>query len=575
MTVKALRNTVLIALMLWVCAPGAALAQSAIAGIVKDTSGAVLPGVNVEAASPALIEGTRSVVTDAFGQYKIVDLRPGVYTVTFSLQGFSTVRREGIELSTNFTAPVNADLQVGALQETVTVSGSSPMVDVQQAVTQQVLPQALLDAVPTGGRNIQSVGAVLVGVTQSAPDVGGAAGMQQNYLAAHGTDPRDVTIMVDGIRLNGIEGDGAIQQYFNEGMFSEMSYQTGGMAADTAGGGVRLNMIPKDGGNTFRGDVFFSATGHSLQADAFPADVAALGLKSGNYMSAMHDINISAGGPLIASKLWFFGSFRHWGVDQSVAQSFAGLPNAPELTSFTPDLSNPVIDTNTIKSFMGRVTYQASPKHKFSYYLDRIIKFRGNEQNSPTGTSPVVWAADTFSTREPKIYYMTEAKYTGTWSSKLLFEAGLGINNESYTTGELQPSLEQCLGGGTCAPAPRVDLGTNQFWGGPAGPYYFRSPIRDTLTSSLSYITGSHAFKLGMELSHGLNNIQQAYQNSNINFVQRYQNGVPNSVSIVNTPIDEHDRSNELGVYAQDTWTFKRMTITPGLRWEYFSAKYL
>jgi hypothetical protein len=149
--------------------PVSSYAQSAIAGVVKDTTGAVLPGVTVEASSPVLIEQTRSATTDSQGQYKILDLRPGTYSVTFALPGFATVKRDGIELPANFTAPVNGELRVGAVEETVTVSGASPVVDVQQAVTQQVLPQQLLDAVPTGGRNIQSVGATLVGVTSHSP----------------------------------------------------------------------------------------------------------------------------------------------------------------------------------------------------------------------------------------------------------------------------------------------------------------------------------------------------------------------------------------------------------------------
>src|SRR5438093_7026450 len=302
--------------------PAASYAQSAIAGVVKDTTGAVLPGDTVEASSPVLIEQTRSATTDSQGQYKILDLRPGTYSVTFSVAGFTTVKRDAIELPANFIAPVNAELRVGAIEETVTVSGSSPVVDVQQAITTQVLPQHLLDAVPTGGRNIQSVGATLVGVTQSQPDVGGAQGMQQTYIAAHGSDPKDNSIMVDGIRLNGIEGDGAIQQYFNEGMFSEMSYQTAGASAESSGGGVRLNMVPKDGGNALKGDLFVSATRSSLQADPLPPELASQGLQSGNALNNIHDLNISAGGPLKANRVWFFGSIRHWGVNQTVANAF-------------------------------------------------------------------------------------------------------------------------------------------------------------------------------------------------------------------------------------------------------------
>src|SRR5262245_49381466 len=175
----------------WLMVPAVAEAQSAIAGVVRDTSGAVIPGVTVEASSPALIEQVRAVTTDEQGQYKIVDLRPGTYTVTFSLTGFTTFKREEVELPANVTAQINGDMRVGELSETLTVTGGAPVVDVQSTTTQQVMPQRLLDAMPTGGRSYQSVGATLVGVAASSPDVGGSQGMQQSYLNAHGSDPRD------------------------------------------------------------------------------------------------------------------------------------------------------------------------------------------------------------------------------------------------------------------------------------------------------------------------------------------------------------------------------------------------
>jgi hypothetical protein len=572
-------RVVIVALAWLAVMPSAALAQSAIAGVVKDATGAVMPGVTVEASSPALIEKSRTAVTDDHGQYKIVDLRPGTYTVVFTLPGFNTSKREGIELPANFTAPVNAELRIGAIEESVTVSALSPVVDVQQAVTQQVLPQHLLDAVPTGGRNIQSVGATLVGVTQSQPDVGGAQGMQQTYIAAHGSDPKDNYIMVDGIRLNGIEGDGAIQQYFNEGMFSEMSYQTGGISAETSGGGVRLNMIPKDGGNTLKGDVFFSATGVSLQANPLTPDLQAQGLQAGNALKSIHDLNISAGGPIKVNKIWIFGSMRHWGVNQTLANSFYGAtPFSPADTGFNPDLSNQAVDNNLIKSFMTRITWQVSPKNKFSVYFDKLIKFRGHEQNSVTGISSI-WSEDTFSTRQPKQYYMTEAKWTSVMTTRLLLEAGLGINNESYTTGELQPDLEACLANSTCNPIPKVNTTNGQTWGAPDTPFYVHLPVRETAMTNMSYVTGSHAIKGGFELSHGKSVLQRSFQDPAVNFYERYHtvNGVsvPYQVTLFNTPTDEHDQLNaDLGVFIQDTWTRKRLTLTPGIRWEYFNAGY-
>jgi len=559
--------------------PATARAQSAIAGVVKDATGAVLPGVTVEAASPVLIEKIRTATTDAQGQYKIVDLRPGTYSVTFSLPGFATVKRDAIELPANFTAPISVELRVGAMEETVTVTGASPVVDVQQAVTQQVLPQQLLDAVPTGGRNIQSIGATLVGVTQSQPDVGGAQGMQQTYLAAHGSDPKDNYIMVDGIRLNGIEGDGAIQQYFNEGMFSEMSYQTAGISAESSGGGVRLNMIPKDGGNTLKGDVFFSATSDAFQADPLTPDLVAQGLQAGNSLNNIHDLNVSAGGPLKRSRLWFYGSMRHWGVNQTIANAFyPATPFSPTDTAFAADRSRQVPDDNRIKSFMTRFTWQVSPRNKFAFYFDKLIKFRGHEQNSIAGVSSV-WSEDTFSTRQPKQYYMTEAKWTSVISTRLLLEAGMGVNNESYTTGELQPGLEDCLDGGTCNPIPKVNITNGQEWGAPPTPFYVHTPVRETGMTALSYVTGSHALKLGLELSHGKSGLQRRFQNPTINFYERFRTvadvTAPFQVTLFNTATEEFDNLNaDLGVYVQDTWTLKKLTLTPGIRWEYFNASY-
>jgi hypothetical protein len=156
--------------------PAAALAQSgsSIAGVVKDGSGAVMPGVTVEASSPALIEKVRSAVTDGAGQYKIVNLVPGVYTVTFTLAGFNTVRRDDLELTSSFTATVNADLRVGALEETITVSGASPTVDTQNVVQQQVMTREVLNAIPAGMKSTGQVGVLIPGVTSTSQDVGGA-----------------------------------------------------------------------------------------------------------------------------------------------------------------------------------------------------------------------------------------------------------------------------------------------------------------------------------------------------------------------------------------------------------------
>src|SRR5438046_4814998 len=190
-----LATTLLVLLLL----PASAYAQAAITGVVKDASGAVLPGVTGEAASPVLIEKVRSVVSDATGQYRIVNLRPGTYSVTFTLPGFSTVKREGIELTGSFVATVNGDLKVGALEETITVTGETPIVDVQSAKTQQTVGREILGAIPTS-RNVNGIQALIPGMNQ-ATDSGNITGTLQGGAAAiHGGRGNDSRIYADGMR---------------------------------------------------------------------------------------------------------------------------------------------------------------------------------------------------------------------------------------------------------------------------------------------------------------------------------------------------------------------------------------
>jgi hypothetical protein len=534
-----------------------AAAQSGFAGVVKDASGGVLPGVTVEARSPALIEGVRTAITDSSGQYRIVDLRPGVYTVTFTMTGFAVVTRTGIELVANFTAPINADMRVGGLEETITVSGASPVVDLQSSTQQQVMTQELLESVPTG-RSIWAVGSTLNGVTLSAPDVGGTAGMQQTYMATHGSDRRDNAIQVDGMSVNGIEGDGAIQNYFNQGMFEEMSYQTSALPAEIPSAGVRLNMIPKDGSNAFRGSLFYTYTPSSFQSSNLTPDLVALGLKAPNRVEKIMDFNTSLGGPVLKSKLWFFTSQRVWGVDQTVTDSFVN--SDPTQRTFQPDLSQPTVDDNLIKSGMIRLTYQMSPKHKFAAYGDGIIKFRGHE--CATNTFPT---AEACGIRSPKRYYTAQVKYTGTLTNNLLVEGGWSENDETYSTNEIQDDTPVSNIG-------RVDRQTTDRWASVIGPYYFREPDRHTFSGSASYVTGSHALKLGFQLGKGSNHHQRT-MSGGIDLYQEYNNKVPASVIVHNTPQDTREViGHDLGIYIQDSLRFNRLTINPGFRLELFNT---
>jgi len=313
--------------------PTAAWAQTAvsgsIAGVVNDTSGAVLPGVTVEAASPALIENVRSVVTDGQGQYQIVELRPGTYTVTFTLPGFSRFRREGIELTAGFSAVVNAEMRVGDLAETVTVTGASPVVDIRNVRTQTVLSREILDVLPTGkatgGYASLIVGAVLSGPLGAMQDVGGNKGEQYGEIVIHGGRAGDGRMNFDGMTYNGMNASGGGANHYwtpNLVAVEEVGFETGGMSAEAESGGIHQNMVPKDGGNTFR--PYFSGTGNTgaLQGSNLTDELRSRGLQSESKIKHNFDVGVGLGGPIKRNKLWFYTAHRWWAAQEYYAGSY-------------------------------------------------------------------------------------------------------------------------------------------------------------------------------------------------------------------------------------------------------------
>jgi len=534
-----------------------AYAQSAIAGVVTDETGGVLPGVLVEAASPALIEQVRSVVTDGQGRYNIVDLRPGTYTVTFRLQGFATVVREGIELPANFTAPVNAVLTVGGIEESLTVSGVSPVVDVQGASRGQVMTRELLESVPTG-RSLWAYGQTIPSIAMAAPDVGGSRGTQYVAMATHGSFHSDNPHTVDGMNMKSLEADGNWTMYYNSMMWQEISYETTGSGADTSGAGVGMNLIPKEGGNSFSGQVFLSYLPGDWGSDNVTEALRARGLQAGAAVDRVFDYNPSVGGPILRDQLWFFSSFRYWGSDTFVNNAFYNLD--PTRRTYQPEVSRQVIDDNLLKAGSGRVTLQMAQRHKFAAYLDRISKFRGHECGA-------LDAAESCGVRYPRIYYTAQAKYTGTLSGRLLVEGGLAINNWTWSNWERAPDVSPTA-------IPRVDRTLGTEWGAPDSVARFWSAPRFVLTGSTSYVTGSHAFKTGLSLDWGnSDNWMWLGETGVVDLIQEYRNGVPDSVQVFNTPLFFSNKLNyDLAFYVQDAWTIDRLTLNPGLRVESLKA---
>jgi Carboxypeptidase regulatory-like domain len=541
--------------------PAAAHAQSTFTGVVKDTSGAVLPGVTVEVASPALIEKTRSVVTDENGAYRIVDLRPGVYSLTFSLEGFSTVKRDAVELESNFTMNINADMKVGALEETLTVTGAAPVVDVQTTTRSQVLNRETLDAIPTG-RTIQGMGQLITGVALNQPDIGGSKAMQQTYMSAHGAGASQTTVQVDGLLVNGLDVDGAVQSYFNSSMSQEMVYTTSGAAADVSGGGVRLNMIPRDGGNQTSGSVFLGYQDKSFQSDNLSDELQQRGLRSTDGIGKLYNVEGAFGGPIRKDKVWYFASARDFHLDTLPADTFYAV--GPASPNSAPAFGNELaVDSQSIRSVQARITWQMSQKNKLSVYNDRLLKNRGSAMTAgyDPATAGIVWNSPIYSTGS--------VKFTSTASSKILIEGGFSTNYERYNT-IYQPGLsKQPFSPEWYTTVNKQDIGRGTEWNAgrtEAGMY----PDRFAAAGSMSYVTGAHNIKVGIQDTWGR---YRQFRSANGDLRAIFNNGQALRADVLNTPLRfEDDLRADLGIYGQDSWTINRLTVNFGARWEYFAS---
>ncbi|MBI4477571.1 MAG: carboxypeptidase regulatory-like domain-containing protein, partial [Acidobacteria bacterium] len=324
-------KALIVAVSCFVLLPVTAAAQSSIAGRITDNTGGVLPGVTVEAASPALIEGARVATTDGRGQYEIVDLRPGIYTVTFTLPGFTTQVRQGIQLPADFAMTINIVMSVGAVAETVTVSGESPVVDTQTVRRTEVLTRELQEEIPTG-RALWSYAVLIPGVRIGRPDVGGTSGHQQAGIAGAGAvgAQRDSVYEMDGLDVSMYIGDNWMP-YLNPMLVAETSYTTSGIGAETQRGGVRMNMIPKEGGNRYSGSFFAGGSlSPAWQSDNWTPRLGDLGVQSRKHGDArdgipqidrLYDLNVEVGGPIARNRLWFHTSARRLVVNNQVLNS--------------------------------------------------------------------------------------------------------------------------------------------------------------------------------------------------------------------------------------------------------------
>jgi hypothetical protein len=539
----------------------AAAQQGAIAGTVKDATGAVLPGVTVEAASPALIEKVRSAITDASGQYKIIDLPPGIYSVTFTLEGFSSAKREGITLNVGFTASVNTDLKVGGVAETIVVSGANPVVDVQNVRTQAVATREVIDTLPTG-KLFNQIGKLIPAVSGDS-DVGGSTTIISPQLKSYGGRTNDQVLLVDGMPVTGVQfGAGStLLTPLSDAMIDQTIFEAAGHSAEWETGGVIVNLVPKAGGNTFNGSVFGNFTTTSLQSNNLTADLRTRGLTASNPVDYTLDASAGIGGPIARDKLWFFSSFRDLESSVFTSDRYPNLLPTNGWTYVANTSSQPTNNTLT-RDGNGRLTWQMSPKNKISVLHDYTRRHDPHYAPTVPASLEATWNQGVFT-------HITQASWSMPATNRLLFDAGFSATNMHFV---VQPQAD------SVGPSA-LDIGTGVLFRslmcGPCSSsaltYRDLHSNNEVFRASASYVTGRHAAKVGLTINPGTADF---YYYSLADYEVRLLRGVPTAAVFLPTPFETIDKMSKNALFAQDQWTVSRLTLNLGARFDWFTTHY-
>jgi hypothetical protein len=571
--------------------PSLAMAQGTLTGTVKDQSGAALPGVTVEAASPALIEKVRTAVTDASGQYRIPSLNPGTYTLTFRLSGFSVVKREGIELAGTTTLTIPAELRVGSLEETVTVTGETPVVDVQNTQRETVLTSDVVAAVP-GNR---SVGTLLNAVPGLVVNDGAlAASPTMTFFAARGGPINEGRMTINGMTIAAPFNGGGVSTYIlDSNNVDEISVAVAGGLGESDIGGPVMNLVPRSGGNQFRGNGFISnagdwSSGNNLNA-ALTAPPPGPNLKEPPGIINSYDASISYGGPIKRDRLWFFGSYR----SLETAASVPGVVyNANSFDATRWDwVADPSVTLRTLQgrtSYIGRVTMQVSAKHRLSYDQEYQRRCEGSPLKIETTTGcnkrGADWVAIGAGSTAPSPeanplyfgnlpYHVNQVIWSAPMTTKLLLEAGFtrfmfrgGTTGRPAPDGILNliPVTEQSTAINPATGLPFAPRANFVYRGVATANPNYANP--NSWRASASYVTGAHEMKVGYQGAYI--RVKNWYLVNDQQLAYRFNQGVPNQITWRLPEWHQSDRTGTAALYVQDKWTRGRLTLQGALRYD-------
>lgn len=549
-------GTALLGALLLLVSAAASQAQTtgSINGAVSDNTGGMLPGVTVTATSPALM-GAQTAVTNEQGNYRFPAVPPGQYALTYELSGFGTIKRDGIVVNLGFAATVNVQLQVASLQETVTVSGASPVVDVTNTNASFNLTQDMLQTLPNA-RDIWSVMGQSPGVRVSRIDVGGSRAGTQTGFEAFGYSGQ-VRIQIDGV--NTTEGTGSAGFYYDYGSFDELQIGSDGNDAQAPTPGVQLNAVIKSGGNQLKGTLYTDYQNENLQGKNIDARLASLGVGQGTRTLDYFDVNGDIGGPVQRDKLWFYASLRR--QDSTVTVSGFPVENPGDFGQLT-----------SLQNGTYKLSYQLSPNNRISHYIQYGRKLLPERGGTSTGYRWTVSKQDSGS-------WAGNVEWNSILGPKFFFRTALSSFGYNFPqvpygpNGELGESLDYRMtdqGSGTTFTRGSDD--------------YTRSDRRrwqfnwDGQMFQDNWMGGNHTIKVGALSERESNEAVAGGFRDGLTLQFNTLGGgahftTPYRVQINNVPRVQTNANWHHGAYINDSIQIKqRLTVSMGLRWDYYDS---
>jgi hypothetical protein len=569
--------------------PTAAYAQAALSGIVRDPSGAVLPGVAVEVSSAALTERSRQGVTDSTGQYRITELPPGTYTVRFTLNGFSAVRREGVEVAGSGVITISADMQIGNLTESVTITGETPIVDIQSARHEQVISGATISALPVS----RGYGALLTAIpglmtSGSGQIFSSQTTPQMTFFTAHGGRIGEGRVMIDGLNTAAAFGGGGVSTLtYDVTNVQELQVLVSGGLGESETGGPIINLVSRSGGNTFRGSTFVSYAGEWASANNVDDRLRAAGVIEAPAVINTWDVNGTFGGPIRRDHLWFFTNLRGYGEARPVEGLFANA-NAGDASrwDYVPNpnvLSRTALDR---KIYEVRLTTQATPRNKISGSVHYETRCEGSGLTQTggacraAGSDWVALGSTFFGRTSPEAhanyldtyYNVTQLTWTSPATSKLLFEGGYSRFHYTYGGDRPPDGISDLIR--VTEQSARYGAANFNYRG--IDTFDQNDALRHDWRGTASYVTGAHNMKVGWTGSIQMSD-QTQFGNSNL--ISYTFNSPPASAVLTPTmftfriaPWGQRNRTLWNAFYVQDQWTRKRLTVQGALRYDRASS---